>query len=145
VQARFTRNHIFVTTQNTALNSKGNLWRAFAACLKRAGIERQSFSPDGRLLEHVDVHSLRRTFATSLIVSGADPKTVQELLGHKTLLMTMKVYAKVRSQTKRQALGRLPYGAGATPPDHVVELANTVQLGERLAAIEETKKQASAI
>lgn len=145
VQARFTRDHIFVTTQNTPLDSKGNLWRAFVGCLKRAGIERQTFSPDGRLLEHVDLHSLRRTFATSLIVSGADPKTVQELLGHKTLLMTMKVYAKVRSQTKRQALGRLPYGAGTTPPEHVVELPNTVHFGERLPATGKAGKQVVAI
>jgi integrase len=106
VQARFTRDYIFVTTENTPLDHKGNLWRAFVSCLKKAKIERQTFSPDGRLLEHVDIHSMRRTFATSLIVSGADPKTVQELLGHKTLAMTMKVYAKVRSQTKQQAIAR---------------------------------------
>jgi site-specific recombinase XerD len=85
-------------------------------CLKRAGIDRRTFSPDGRVLEHVDLHSLRRTFATSLIVGGADPKTVQELLGHKTLAMTMKIYAKVRAGTKRQALGRLSYGAGVKTP-----------------------------
>jgi integrase len=145
VQARFTRDHVFVTTQNTPLDSKGNLWRAFTTCLKRAGIERQTFAPDGRLLEHVDLHSLRRTFATSLIVSGADPKTVQELLGHKTLLMTMKVYAKVRSQTKRQVLGRLPYGAGTTPPEHVVEMPNTVHFGERMPATSEPKKQAASL
>src|SRR5262249_27781894 len=73
VQARFSRDHVFVTTENTPLDHKGNLWRAFVGCLKRAKIERQTFGPDGRLLEHVDIHSLRRTFATSLIVGGADP------------------------------------------------------------------------
>jgi integrase len=146
VQARFSRDHIFVTTQNTPRGRhKGNLWRAFVGCLKRAGIERQTFSADGRLVEHVDLHSLRRTFATSLIVSGADPKTVQELLGHKTLAMTMKVYAKVRSQTKRQALGRLPYGAGTRPPDHVVELPKTVHFGERFPATGEPEKQVAAV
>jgi integrase len=122
VQARFTRDHVFVTTENTPLDHKGNLWRAFVGCLARAKIDRKTFGRDGRVLEHVDLHSLRRTFATSLIVSGADPKTVQELLGHKTLAMTMKVYAKVRAQTKRQALGRLPYGSGASTPDHVLPL-----------------------
>jgi integrase len=141
VQARFSRDYIFVTTENTPLDHKGNLWRAFVGCLKRAGIDRQSFGPDGRVLEHVDVHSLRRTFATSLIVAGADPKTVQELLGHKTLAMTMKVYTKVRGQTKRQALGRLSYGAGVKAPAHVVELPNVVQFGERLTATSNSEAQ----
>ncbi len=122
VVALFTRDYIFVTTENTPLGHKGNLWRTFVSCLERAGIERQTFSPDGRPLEHVDLHSLRRTFATSLIVGGADPKSVQELLGHKTLAMTMKVYTKVRSQTKRQSLGRLSYGGGATGPEHVLPM-----------------------
>jgi integrase len=125
VEARFSRDHVFVTRSNTPLDHKGNLWRALMRCLEKAGIERETHGPAGRLLEHVDVHSLRRTFATSLIVGGADPKTVQELLGHKTLAMTMKIYAKVRGTTKRQALGRLPYGSGATGPSHVLPLPET--------------------
>jgi Phage integrase family len=72
-------------------------------------------------LEHEDVHSLRRTFATELIVNGADPKSVQDLLGHKTLTMTMKLYAKVRPQNKRQAVAKLSYGEGVTAPMHLIE------------------------
>ena len=81
----------------------------------------------------MDVHSLRRTFATDLIVNGTDPKTVQELLGHKTLAMTMKLYAKVRPQNKRHAVGRLSYGGGVTAPGHILEYppadANPVRNG----------------
>ncbi len=69
----------------------------------------------------MDLHSLRRTFATSLIAAGADPKSVQELLGHRTLDMTMRIYAKINGQTKRQALGRLPYGRGTLAPEGVLE------------------------
>jgi integrase len=149
VQARFTRDHIFVTTENTPLDHKGNLWRAFISCLRRAKIDRQTFGPDGQVLEHVDLHSLRRTFATSLITSGADPKTVQELLGHKTLAMTMKVYAKVRPQTKRQAPGRLAYGAGVSGPAHVVALPPAfpipVQKGEPLPASRDGESEVLAI
>jgi len=144
VQALFSRDHVFVTTQNTPLKHKGNLWRAFIRCLGLAEIERKTYGPDGRLLEHVDVHSLRRTFATSLIVSGADPKTVQELLGHKTLAMTMRIYAKVRGQTKRQAMARLPYGAGASTPAHLVEMPArtlTVHSGDQLPASGEPPAQ----
>jgi integrase len=114
VAALFSTEHVFVTTTATPLHHGGNLWRAFVRCLQQAGIERETFGPDGRLISHVDIHSLRRTFATSLIASGADPKTVQELLGHKTLTMTMRLYAKIRPHTKREAVGRLPY-AGHQP------------------------------
>jgi integrase len=142
VQSRFSRDHVFVTTENTPLNNKANLWRAFAACLKNAEIERQTFDSDGRLLEHVDVHSLRRTFATNAIVSGVDPKTVQELLGHRTLDMTMKIYTKIHKQTKRQAIARLSYGAGASTPEHlrgipspfVKRLGNTTEIASQAVA-----------
>jgi integrase len=131
VQARFTQDHVFVTTQNTPLDHKGNLYRAFMRCLALASIPPRTFDANGRLREHVDLHSLRRTFATNLIVNGADPKTVQELLGHKTLAMTMRIYAKVRPQTKRQAVGKLSYGQGATGPDHVLPLPDPTASPER--------------
>ena len=76
---------------------------------------------EGHEVDHVDVHSLRRTFATNLIVNRADPKTVQELMGHAKLEMTMRLYAKIHIDTKRQAVGRLSYGKGIETPEHVVE------------------------
>jgi integrase len=121
VQSRFTRDHVFVSTQNTPLSNHSRLWRAFRSCCKRAGIPIQTRDAEGWVIEHLDVHSLRRTFATNLITSGADPETVRQLLGHQTLEMTMKIYTKIRNQTKRQALTKLTYGHGAAVPDHVVE------------------------
>lgn len=41
-------------------------------------------------------HQLRRTYITNLIHSGADPKTVQYLAGHKNTKITMDIYAKVK-------------------------------------------------
>ncbi len=114
ITERFSRQHVFVTAQSTPLG--GNLYREFMRTCRRAGIETQTFDAKGALVEHVDLHSLRRTFATNLIENGADPRTVQELLGHKTLAMTMRIYTKVRSQTKRQVIGRLSYGRGAQSP-----------------------------
>jgi integrase len=121
VRRRFTRDHVFVTPSCTPVG-----WSAHSTFLRtcrRAGIETHTWDAEGNLLEHVDVHSLRRTFATNLIVGGADPKSVQELLGHKSLTTTMKIYAKVRGVNKRAALGKLSYGGGVTPPDHVLPLA----------------------
>jgi integrase len=136
IDARFTRDHVFVTHANTLLGHRSNLYHAFLRCCARAGIETRTVDAEGRVVEHVDLHSLRRTFATNLIVGGADPETVRQLLGHATLEMTMRIYTKIRSQTKRQALARLSYGSGALAPEHVVEyptsVGNPVQVGHTM-------------
>jgi integrase len=143
VRARFTRDHVFTTTQNTPLTHGSGLYHAFIRCCRLAGVETRREDDQGREIDHVDVHSLRRTFATDLIANGADPKSVQALLGHKTLAMTMNLYAKVHSETKRQALGRLSYGAGVQAPEHVLQFPPkdgdrhnfpTVRSGKRAAS-----------
>ncbi len=120
----FSREHVFVTRFNTPFTEPALLYCALMRHCKAAGIETRRVDLGGREIDHVDVHSLRRTFATELIVNGTDPKTVQELLGHKSLAMTMNLYAKVHRGTKRQALSRLPWGSGASGPEHVVPLAH---------------------
>ena len=72
-------------------------------------------------MNHLGLHSLRPKFATYLIPGGADAKSVQELMGHKILAMTMNLYAKIHSENNSHALLRLSYGAKVTAPDHVVE------------------------
>jgi len=52
--------------------------RSFRSALKRAGIRDFRF------------HDLRHTFASHLVMAGVDITTVKELLGHKTLTMTMR-------------------------------------------------------
>jgi integrase len=127
VQERFTREHVFTSTENTPISPDG-AYKAFKRCCKLAGIERSTADTDGQEIEHLDVHSFRRTFATSLITSGADPKSVQTLLGHKTLAMTMNLYAKVNANHQRRAIDALPYGRGVATPEGV---AGVVSLKSR--------------
>ena len=52
----------------------------------------------GKQLNHpidfdVTPHMLRHTYATRLIAGGADVKTVQYLMGHETVQMTLDIYA----------------------------------------------------
>jgi integrase len=58
-------------------------------------------------LKDFHLHDLRHTFASYLIMAGgADIKTVQELLGHKTLQMTLR-YAHLAPEYKSEAVARM--------------------------------------
>ncbi|GAF72055.1 unnamed protein product, partial [marine sediment metagenome] len=79
---------------------RNNLLRSFYQCLRRAGI-----SVDGS----VDLHALRYTYVTALLRAGVNIKVVQELAGHSTLEMTLRVYAQVFRMDRRAAVERLPW------------------------------------
>ena len=57
--------------------------------VNKAGIELHPFTP----------HTFRHTFATRAIESGMNPKTLQRILGHGTLQMTMDLYCHVTEDT----------------------------------------------
>src|SRR5689334_4848136 len=72
---------------------RNNLLRKFYGTCKRAKIA------DGKRNGSVDLHSLRVTFTTLSLEGGASPKAVQAILGHATLDMTMRVYAKATDRS----------------------------------------------
>ncbi len=67
---------------------------SFNAAVKRAGLEDFHF------------HDLRHTFASQLIMRGGSLKEVQELLGHKTMTMTLR-YAHLSQEHIRGAVNLL--------------------------------------
>jgi hypothetical protein len=48
-------------------------------------------------------HDLRHTFASRLVMAGVDVPTVQALMGHKTITMTLR-YTHLTNAHKRQAV-----------------------------------------
>ena len=68
--------------------------RSFNSACRRAGIKDFHF------------HDLRHTFASHLVMAGVDITTVKELLGHKTLAMTMR-YAHLAPSHKVRAVAML--------------------------------------
>ncbi|MEE8483247.1 MAG: tyrosine-type recombinase/integrase, partial [Nitrospinota bacterium] len=51
-------------------------------------------------------HDLRHTFASHLVMAGVDITTIKELLGHKTISMTLR-YAHLAPGHKRDAVEKL--------------------------------------
>jgi integrase len=51
-------------------------------------------------------HDLRHTFASRLVMNGVDIRTVQELLGHKSIVMTMK-YAHLAPDHRQAAVEKM--------------------------------------
>lgn len=71
------------------------LSRCFTRVLEKAG------------LPHRRLHDLRHTFATWMLELGESPKTVQTLLGHSTVAITLDLYSHVSLELEKQAVSRL--------------------------------------
>lgn len=63
------------------------------------------------------LHSMRRTFATSLLRSGVDLKTVSELLGHTDIKTTALYLSGQSAEAVRDFLHMLPSGPPISVPD----------------------------
>jgi len=103
-----------------------NVRKSFDAVLKKCGIIDFKF------------HDLRHTFASHLVMSGIDIKTVQELMGHKSIEMTLR-YSHLSPDHKRKAVDLLgkclvpnrsqaPKAADAGSTEEVDKILSELQL-----------------
>ena len=61
-------------------------------------------------------HCLRHTFASRLVMAGVDIRTVQELMGHKTISMTVR-YSHLAPTHTLAAVERLSGAVSEAPTD----------------------------
>lgn len=80
---------LFLSGRNKRINVRG-VERMVQKYAKSAGISR-----------NVSPHTLRHTFATDLLIAGADIRSVQSLLGHSNI-STTQVYTHVTDQHLRE-------------------------------------------
>lgn len=84
-----------------------NVNRSFARARRAAGLEDVRADEHGRRYTWPRFHDLRHTFATNLVLGGADLATVKELMGHANIAMTMR-YSHATGESKRRAVDSLP-------------------------------------
>jgi integrase len=80
------------------------------------GHDRTTFSRIVRTagIEDFTFHDLRHCFASRLVMAGVDLPTVQALMGHKNVTMTMR-YTHLSANHKQQAVAMLEHFAEKVP------------------------------
>ena len=93
---------LFDNGNNQPLHHPNTYYKMIMQIYKKAGIE------------GANLHTLRHTFASHLIMKGVDARTVQEYLGHSSLQITEK-YSHLSKSHKREAINVLSFlGQGET-------------------------------
>lgn len=102
----------------TPMDAQNFVRRVFLPAMREAGIK------DFRW------HDLRHTFASRLIMAGADLKSVQELMGHKTITLTMK-YAHLSPGHRMAAVQLLCSASGSVRAENRTDTTTDTSQKER--------------
>ena len=94
---------VFTTTKNTPISPRDTTV-VMRFITERIRKKRPDFEP-------VTPHTLRHTFATRCIERGMNPKTLQIILGHSTIQLTMNLYCHVTDDMLISEMSKFENGA----------------------------------
>ena len=89
------KSQYIITTRSNGFVSTRSYQRTFAFILKKNHVTYKNF------------HALRHTFATRVLESGMDVKTLSEILGHKNASITLNRYAHSLMNHKINMMNKL--------------------------------------
>ena len=93
--------------KNGELRSPNDISARWARAMKKAFAYSSADEAFEGVLPLLTLKGLRHTHATMLMRSGANPKIVQERLGHSTISTTMNIYSHVTPTMQREAVEAL--------------------------------------
>lgn len=86
-------------SRNNVANTTGDYRRITARSVQRMV---SKYARLAGITKHVSPHTMRHSFATDLLINGADIRSVQSMLGHSSI-STTQVYTHVTDQHLREA------------------------------------------
>lgn len=98
-------NLVFYTRMATPV-SECSIVTAIKTVIRHINKSRTEDEPE---FAYFSPHTFRHTFATRCFENGMLPKTLQELLGHNSLEMTMDLYTHVTEEMKRQEASKIAF------------------------------------
>ena len=104
----------FVLVTENGSPRKNNFRRELIAACRRAR------------LPEISPHDLRHSFGSNLLMAGADVKSVQELMGHRDIRTTLRIYAHVTAHHRGAAIKKLTLPAAESPDDNQKNGVNPV-------------------
>ena len=96
-------NRIFTTTNGKGYPVATNL----IPCIKK--ILQKVETETGTHIEYFSPHAFRDTFATMAIKDGMSPKTLQTILGHGDISITMNLYVQPMEDVKQEEMQRISF------------------------------------
>lgn len=115
---------IFTTSRNTPISPRDTdkIMQVISQEICEASHEFEPLSP----------HTLRHTFATRCIERGMNPKTLQKILGHSSIQVTLNLYCHVTDDTLDSEMSKFEAGQPPIEADETISKTIIFPIGVKV-------------